>query len=327
MNKNTIIAIAAIILALAAPFFMYPVLLMKLLCFALFACAFNLLIGYTGLLSFGHAAFLGGAGYIAGYVIRDLGMPFELGLLAGVAFAALIGLVMGALAIRRQGIYFTMITLALAQMLYFIFLQAPFTGGEDGLQGIPRGTLFGVVDLRNDLTLYFVVLAICIAGYALIVRTVHSPFGQVLKAIKENEPRAISLGYDVDKYKLLVFVLSAALSGLAGATKASVLGFETLTDVHWTMSGLVVLMTLVGGLGTLAGPIVGAIVIIALENRIGEFGTWMAVTTDIAWFRSLGEQVTVVTGFIFIVVVLAFRRGIVGEIIAWNQRRLLKAGQ
>lgn len=327
MNKNTIIAIAAIILALAAPFFMYPVLLMKLLCFALFACAFNLLIGYTGLLSFGHAAFLGGAGYIAGYVIRDLGMPFELGLLAGVAFAALIGLVMGALAIRRQGIYFTMITLALAQMLYFIFLQAPFTGGEDGLQGIPRGTLFGVVDLSNDLTLYFVVLAICIAGYALIVRTVHSPFGQVLKAIKENEPRAISLGYDVDKYKLLVFVLSAALSGLAGATKASVLGFETLTDVHWTMSGLVVLMTLVGGLGTLAGPIVGAIVIIALENRIGEFGTWMAVTTDIAWFRSLGEQVTVVTGFIFIVVVLAFRRGIVGEIIAWNQRRLLKAGQ
>ncbi|WP_275270869.1 branched-chain amino acid ABC transporter permease [Limnobacter sp. P1] len=327
MNKNTIIAIAAIILALAAPFFMYPVLLMKLLCFALFACAFNLLIGYTGLLSFGHAAFLGGAGYIAGYVIRDLGMPFELGLLAGVAFAALIGLIMGALAIRRQGIYFTMITLALAQMLYFIFLQAPFTGGEDGLQGIPRGTLFGVVDLSNDLTLYFVVLAICIAGYALIVRTVHSPFGQVLKAIKENEPRAISLGYDVDKYKLLVFVLSAALSGLAGATKASVLGFETLTDVHWTMSGLVVLMTLVGGLGTLAGPIVGAIVIIALENRIGEFGTWMAVTTDIAWFRSLGEQVTIVTGFIFIVVVLAFRRGIVGEIIAWNQRRLLKSGQ
>lgn len=306
---------------------MYPVLLMKLLCFALFACAFNLLIGYTGLLSFGHAAFLGGAGYMAGYVIRDLGMPFELGLLAGVAFAALIGLIMGALAIRRQGIYFTMITLALAQMLYFIFLQAPFTGGEDGLQGIPCGTLFGVVDLSNDLTLYFVVLAICIAGYALIVRTVHSPFGQVLKAIKENEPRAISLGYDVDKYKLLVFVLSAALSGLAGATKASVLGFETLTDVHWTMSGLVVLMTLVGGLGTLAGPIVGAIVIIALENRIGEFGTWMAVTTDIAWFRSLGEQVTIVTGFIFIVVVLAFRRGIVGEIIAWNQRRLLKAGQ
>ena len=327
MNKNTIIAVLAILIALAAPFMMYPVLLMKLLCFALFACAFNLLIGYTGLLSFGHAAFLGGAGYIAGYVIRDLGLPFEIGIVAGVAFAAVIGLIMGMLAIRRQGIYFTMITLALAQMLYFIFLQAPFTGGEDGLQGIPRGTLLGVVDLSDDLTLYFVVLAICIAGYALIVRTVHSPFGQVLKAIKENEPRAISLGYDVDKYKLLVFVLSAALSGLAGATKATVLGFETLTDVHWTMSGLVVLMTLVGGLGTLAGPIVGAIVIIALENRIGEFGTWMAVTTDIAWFRSLGEQVTIVTGFIFIVVVLAFRRGIVGEIIAWNQRRIAKAGQ
>jgi len=327
MNKNTIIAIVAILIALAAPFVMYPVLLMKLLCFALFACAFNLLIGYTGLLSFGHAAFLGGAGYTAGYVIRDLGLPFEIGIVAGVAFAAFIGLIMGMLAIRRQGIYFTMITLALAQMLYFIFLQAPFTGGEDGLQGIPRGTLFGVIDLSNDLTLYFVVLAICIAGYALIVRTVHSPFGQVLKAIKENEPRAISLGYDVDKYKLLVFVLSAALSGLAGATKATVLGFETLTDVHWSMSGLVVLMTLVGGLGTLAGPIVGAIVIIALENRIGEFGTWMAVTTDIAWFRSLGEQVTIVTGFIFIVVVLAFRKGIVGEIIAWNQRRIAKAGQ
>lgn len=325
MNKNTIIAIVAIIIALAAPFMMYPVLLMKLLCFALFACAFNLLIGYTGLLSFGHAAFLGGAGYIAGYVIRDLGLPFEIGIVAGVAFAAFIGLVMGSLAIRRQGIYFTMITLALAQMLYFIFLQARFTGGEDGLQGIPRGTLFGVVDLSNDLTLYYVVLAICIAGYALIVRTVHSPFGQVLKAIKENEPRAISLGYDVDRYKLLVFVLSAALSGLAGATKATVLGFETLTDLHWTMSGLVVLMTLVGGLGTLAGPIVGAIVIIALENRIGEFGTWMAVTTNIDWFRSLGEQVTIVTGFIFIVVVLAFRKGIVGEILAWNSRRLLKA--
>ncbi|MCZ8015406.1 MAG: branched-chain amino acid ABC transporter permease [Limnobacter sp.] len=325
MNKNTILAVLAVLIAIAAPFVMYPVLLMKLLCFALFACAFNLLIGYTGLLSFGHAAFLGGAGYIAGYVIRDLGLPFEIGLLAGVAFAAFVGLIMGMLAIRRQGIYFTMITLALAQMLYFIFLQAPFTGGEDGLQGIPRGTLLGVIDLSNDLTLYFVVLAICIAAYGLIVRTVHSPFGQVLKAIKENEPRAISLGYDVDKYKLLVFVLSAALSGLAGATKATVLGFETLTDVHWSMSGLVVLMTLVGGLGTLVGPIMGAIVIVALENRIGEFGAWMAVTTQIDWFRSLGEQVTIVTGFIFIVVVLAFRKGIVGEVIAWNERRALKA--
>jgi branched-chain amino acid transport system permease protein len=324
INRTTTIAFLALLVALSAPLVMYPVLLMKLLCFALFACAFNLLIGYTGLLSFGHAAFLGGAGYVAGYAIRDLGLPFEAGIVAGVVFAAAIGFVMGALAIRRQGIYFTMITLALAQMLYFIFLQAPFTGGEDGLQGIPRGKLLGVLDLGNDMVLYYVVLAICVAGFALIVRVVHSPFGQVLKAIKENEPRAISLGYDVDRYKLLAFVLSAALSGLAGATKASVLGFETLTDVHWTMSGLVVLMTLVGGLGTLAGPIVGAIVIIALENRIGEFGSLMAVMTNIEWFRSLGEQVTIVTGFIFIVVVLAFRRGIVGELIAWNQRRLLK---
>lgn len=323
-TNNKILAVVALGLALAAPFFMYPVLLMKLLCFALFACAFNLLIGYTGLLSFGHAAFLGGAGYIAGYTIRDLGLSFEMGILLGTAFAAGVGLLMGALAIRRQGIYFTMITLALAQMLYFIFLQAPFTGGEDGLQGIPRGTLLGVLDLSDDFTLYFVVLAICVAGFALIVRVVHSPFGQVLKAIKENEPRAISLGYDVDKYKLLAFVLSAALSGLAGATKASVLGFETLTDVHWTMSGLVVLMTLVGGLGTLAGPIVGAIVIIALENRLGEIGIWLASVTQITWFRSLGEQVTIVTGFIFIVVVLAFRRGIVGEIQAWQQRRLAR---
>jgi branched-chain amino acid transport system permease protein len=321
MKVSWIIAALDIAAAIAAPFVMYPVLLMKLLCFALFACAFNLLIGYTGLLSFGHAAFFGGAGYIGGYVIRDMGMPFEVGLVAGTAFGALIGLVMGALAIRRQGIYFTMITLALAQMLYFIFLQAPFTGGEDGLQGIPRTLLFGVIDLNDDLTLYFVILAICIGAYALIVRTVHSPFGQVLKAIKENEPRAISLGYDVDRYKLLAFVLSAAIAGLAGSTKAAALGFETLTDVHWTMSGLVVLMTLVGGMGTLAGPIVGAIVIVMLENRIGEFGTWLAVVTDVAWFRSLGEQVTIVTGFIFIVVVLAFRRGIVGEIEAWNKRR------
>ncbi|HEX4856669.1 MAG TPA: branched-chain amino acid ABC transporter permease [Limnobacter sp.] len=325
MNQDRtvfLVTVLSILLAIVAPVAVYPVLLMKMLCFALFACAFNLLIGYTGLLSFGHAAFLGGAGYVAGYSIRDLGLPFEVGILAGVMFAGGVGFVMGALAIRRQGIYFTMITLALAQMLYFIFLQAPFTGGEDGLQGIPRGRLLGLVDLNNDLVLYYVVLAIFVAGFALIVRVVHSPFGQVLKAIKENEPRAISLGYDVVKYKLLAFVLSASVSGLAGATKASVLGFETLTDVHWTMSGLVVLMTLVGGLGTLAGPIVGAIVIIALENRIGEFGSWLAMLTEVEWFRSLGEQVTIVTGFIFIIVVLAFRRGIVGEIIAWNQHRL-----
>ncbi|KRB83493.1 branched-chain amino acid ABC transporter permease [Noviherbaspirillum sp. Root189] len=320
MNKKVgySIALAA---ALAAPFVLYPVFLMKVLCFTLFACALNLLIGFTGLLSFGHAAFFGGAGYIAGYALRNIGLPFELGLVAGVLVAALIGLVMGLLAIRRQGIYFTMITLALAQMLFFVFLQAPFTGGEDGMQSVPRGKLLGVIDLSSDLTLYFVVLAIAIAGFAVIVRTVHSPFGQVMKAIKENEPRATSLGYDVDRYKLLAFVLSAALSGLAGATKTVVLGFETLTDVHWSMSGLVVLMTLVGGLGTLAGPVAGAIVIIALENKLGDLGNWLAVLTSVEWFRSIGESVTIVTGFIFIICVLAFRRGLVGEFFALSKRR------
>jgi len=315
MNKNIGYGIAFAV-ALAAPFVLYPVLLMKVLCFALFACAFNLLIGFTGLLSFGHAAFFGGAGYVTGYALATLGLSMELSVALGTAAGALIGLVMGGLAIRRQGIYFTMITLALAQMLYFVCLQAPVTGGEDGLQGVPRGTLLGLLDLDSDLTLYYVVLAITIGGFALIVRTIHSPFGQVLKAIKENEPRAISLGYDVDRYKLLAFVLSAALSGLAGATKTVVIGFETLTDVHWTMSGLVVLMTLVGGLGTLIGPIVGAIIIIALENKLGDFGNWLAQVTNIEWFNSLGDSVTIVTGFIFIVCVLAFRRGIVGEIMA-----------
>lgn len=306
--------------ALALPFFIYPVFLMKVLCFALFACAFNLLIGFTGLLSFGHAAFFGGAGYVAGHALKVWGVPFELGLLAGVAAAALIGLLMGSLAIRRQGIYFTMITLALAQMLFFVCLQVPATGGEDGLQGVPRGMLLGVLDLGSDLTLYYVVLAIFVAGFALIMRTIHSPFGQVLKAVKENEPRAISLGYDVDRYKLLAFVLSAALAGLAGATKTVVLGFETLTDAHWSMSGLVVLMTLVGGLGTLTGPIVGAVLIIALENKLGDLGNWLALLTNIEWFRSIGESVTIVTGFIFIVCVLAFRRGIVGELGALFKR-------
>ena len=311
------IAFAAL---LAAPFVVYPVFLMKVLCFVLFACAFNLLIGFTGLLSFGHAAFFGSAGYVTGYALTKMGLPTELGLILGTAAGALIGLVMGSLAIRRQGIYFTMITLALAQMLYFVALQAPFTGGEDGLQGVPRGKLLGTLDLSSDLLMYYVVMAIVVAAFALIGRIVHSPFGQVLKAIKENEPRAISLGYDVDRYKLLAFVLSAALSGLAGSTKTLVLGFETLTDVHWSMSGLVVLMTLVGGLGTLVGPIVGAIVIIALENKLGEFGNLLAEVTTIEWFRSLGESVTIVTGFIFIVCVLAFRRGIVGEIAARLKR-------
>ena len=315
MNKRVLYAIA-LLLALGAPFYLYPVFLMKVLCFALFACAFNLLIGFTGLLSFGHAAFFGGAGYVAGYALKSLGMPTEIGLILGTVFAALVGLVMGSLAIRRQGIYFTMITLALAQMLYFVFLQAPFTGGEDGLQGVPRGRLLGILDLTNDITMYYLVLAIAVAAFALIMRTIHSPFGQVLKAIKENEPRAISLGYDVDRYKLLAFVLAAALSGLAGSTKTLVLGFETLTDAHWSMSGLVVLMTLVGGLGTVVGPIVGAIVIIALENKLGDLGSFLARVTNVEWFNTLGDSVTIVTGLIFIVCVLAFRRGIVGEIAA-----------
>lgn len=315
INKRNGYALALLV-ALAAPFFGYPVFLMKLLCFALFACAFNLLLGFTGLLSFGHAAFFGAAGYVAGYALATLHLPAELGLLLGTLAAGLLGLVFGALAIRRQGIYFAMITLALAQMVYFVALRAPVTGGEDGLQGVPRGRLLGIVDLSSDLSLYYVVLAIFIAGFALIMRTVHSPFGQVLKAIKENEPRAISLGYDVERYKLLAFVLSAALSGLAGATKTLVLGFETLTDVHWAMSGLVVLMTLVGGMGTLAGPVLGAVVIVALENKLGDAGSAIAAHTGVTWFQTLGESVGMVTGLIFVACVLLFRRGIIGEIIA-----------
>ncbi|SHM89321.1 amino acid/amide ABC transporter membrane protein 2, HAAT family [Duganella sacchari] len=312
----------AFAIAVAAPFVGYPVFLSKLLCFALFACAFNLLIGFTGLLSFGHAAFFGMAGYVAGNAIKNWGWPMELGLLAGVAAGAAIGLVMGALAIRRQGIYFSMITLALAQMVYFGALRAgEFTGGEDGLQGVPRGKFLGMVDLANDTTLYFVILGICALAFALIVRTVHSPFGQVLKAIKENEPRAISLGYDVDKYKLLAFVLSAALAGLAGASKTLVLGFETLTDVHWTMSGLVILMTLVGGMGTLAGPMLGAIIIIALENKLGDWGSLLARITGIEWFNTIGEAVNMVVGLIFIICVLLFRRGIIGEFIALSGKK------
>lgn len=306
----------ALLVALAAPFVGYPVFLMKLLCFGLFACAFNLLIGYTGLLSFGHAAFFGGAGYVTGYALTALGLPFEAGLVLGVLAAGAIGLVMGLLAIRRQGIYFSMITLALAQMVYFGALRAPFTHGEDGLQGVPRGKLLGLLDLGNDLTMYYVVLALFVAGFVLIVRIIHSPFGQVLKAVKENEPRAISLGYDVDKVKLLAFVLSSALAGLAGATKTVVLGFETLTDVHWTMSGLVILMTLVGGMGTLAGPVLGAFLVVALENKLGDVGNFLAEATHVEWFASLGESVGIVTGLIFVACVLLFRRGIVGEIAA-----------
>ena len=301
----------------------YPVFVAKLLCFALFASAFNLLLGYTGLLSFGHAAFFGGAGYVAGYMMRDLHVTPELGLLAGTAAGAFIGLIVGLLAIRRQGIYFAMITLALAQMLYFFCLQVPFTGGEDGLQGVPRGKLFGVLDLSSDLTLYYVVLAIVALAFLLIVRTIHSPFGQILKAIKENEPRAISLGYDTDRFKLLAFVLSAALTGLAGSLKTLVLGFETLTDVHWSMSGSVILMTLVGGLGILSGPLLGAALVIALENKLGDIGAFLAGATGVDGFNVLGESVTTVTGAIFVICVLTFRRGIMGEIAArvpWLRR-------
>jgi len=286
-----------------APFVVYPVFLMKALCFALFACAFNLLIGYGGLLSFGHAAYLGSAGYVTAHAAKVWGWPPELAILAGVAGAAALGLVIGALAIRRQGIYFAMITLALAQMLYFFCLQAPFTGGEDGIQSVPRGLLFGLVDLRNTLAMYFTVLAIFLAGFLLIYRTIHSPFGQVLKAIRENEPRALSLGYGADQYKLIAFVLSAALSGLAGGTKAIVFQLASLTDVHWTMSGEVVLMTLLGGLGTVFGPVAGAVIVIGLETYLAQLGAW----------------VTVVQGTIFVLCVLAFRRGVVGEL-----ARLLK---
>ncbi|MCG5074901.1 branched-chain amino acid ABC transporter permease [Paraburkholderia tagetis] len=302
---------------IVAPFVgAYPLFVMKVLCFALFAAAFNLLIGYTGLLSFGHAMFLATAGYTTGYTIQSLGFTPELGVLAGTAAGTVLGLIVGIFAIRRQGIYFAMVTLALAQMVYFVYLQAPFTHGEDGLQGVPRGKLFGLVSLDSDLALYYVVLLVMLFAFLLIVRIVHSPFGQVLGAIKENEPRAVSLGYDTDRFKLLAFVLSAGLAALAGALKVLVLGFETLGDAYWTMSGLVILMTLVGGMGTLFGPLVGAALIVALEDRLGDIGTAIARLTGVDWFRSLGESATIVTGLIFIACVLAFRRGIVGEIVS-----------
>jgi len=291
------------------------------MCYALFACAFNLLLGYTGLLSFGHAAFLGSAAYAAGHALKVWGFPTELGLIFGTAVAALLGLVIGLLAIRRSGIYFAMITLALAQMVFFFFLQAHFTGGEDGLQRVPRGTLLGFIDLRNDLNLYYLVMAIFAIGYFVVWRTVHSPFGQVLKALRENEPRTLSLGYDVDRFKLLAFVLSAAIAGLAGATKTLVFVSATLSDATWQMSGLVILMTLIGGLGTLVGPILGAFIVVLLENKVGDFGRFMADLTGSSWFLRLGESVTIVIGLIFIICVLAFRRGIVGEWLAFMERR------
>jgi len=297
--------VMTVALVLAPVLGVYPVFLMKALCFALFACAFNLLIGFGGLLSFGHAMFLGTAGYVCAHAAKEWGWPPEAAIFMGTLSAAAMGVVVGLLAIRRQGIYFAMITLALAQMVFFFYLQTPFTHGEDGIQAVPRGKLFGLIDLSSTLVMYYVVLAIFLAAFLLIYRIVNSPFGQVLKAIRENEPRAISLGYDAEKYKLLAFILSATLAGLAGATKAIVFQLASLTDVHWTMSGEVVLMTLLGGMGTIFGPVVGAFTIIGLESYLAGFGQW----------------VTVITGVIFVICVLAFRRGIVGELSAWWARR------
>lgn len=322
MNLQRLGYLIALLLLAAVPLTgIYPIFVMKIMCYALFACAFNLLIGFTGLLSFGHAAFLGGAAYATGHAIKMWGFPTELGIGFGVLVAGLLGLAMGALAIRRSGIYFSMITLALSQMVFFFFLQANFTGGEDGLQGVPRGTLFGLIDLKNDLNLYYLVMAIFVLGFFIVWRTVHSPFGQVLKAIRENEPRAISLGYDVDRFKLLAFVLSALLAGLAGSTKTLIFVSATLTDAAWQMSGLVILMTLIGGMGTLVGPVVGAFIVVLLENKVGDLGAVLTSWTGIEWFQRLGESVTIVIGLIFVICVLAFRRGIVGELIAWFERR------
>jgi len=299
MARSLGVAFAVTVALLSvAPFVLYPVFLMQALCFALFACAFNLLIGYVGLLSFGHALFFGWASYLSAHAAKRWGFPPEAAVFFATACAAGLGVVAGGIAIRRQGIYFAMITLALAQMMFFVALRAPFTGGEDGIQDVPRGRLFGVFDLSNDMTMYVFVSLVVLAGFLFIYRIVNSPFGEVLKAIRENELRAISLGYKADRYKLLAFILSATLAGLAGALKALVFHLASLTDVYWTMSGEVVLMTLVGGLGTLFGPVVGAFLIVALENYLASFGQW----------------VLVIQGSIFVVCVLVFRRGIIGEL-------------
>ncbi len=305
-QHHQIIFAALLVLALAAPFVLYPVFVMKVLCFVLFACAFNLLLGFGGLLSFGHAAYFGSASYVTAHAAKIWGLTPELAILCGTATAAGLGFVFGGLAIRRAGIYFAMVTLAFAQMVYFFSLQAPFTGGEDGIQAVPRGDLLGIVSLRSDLTLYFFVLAIVFSGLLLIYRIIHSPFGQVLKAIRDNEPRAVSLGYRVNRYKLGVFVLSATLAGLAGSTKALVFQLASLTDVHWSMSGEVVLMTLLGGMGTVFGPIVGAAAIVTMQNYLAGFGAW----------------VTVIQGVIFVIGVLLFREGIVGVLARWIKKPL-----
>ncbi|MBA8879421.1 branched-chain amino acid transport system permease protein [Phyllobacterium myrsinacearum] len=295
-----VLILIGVALLILAPFHFYPVFLMKVLCFALFACAFNLLLGYTGILSFGHAAFFGGAAYFTAHSVKEWGFPPELGILLGVFGAAILGLIIGFFAIRRQGIYSTMITLALSQMFFFFCLQASFTKGEDGIQGVPRGKLFGFIDLNDPLNMYFFVLAVFLIGVFIIWRIINSPFGMILKSVRENENRAISLGYSVARYKLAAFVMSAALTGLAGGLKAIVFQFATLTDVSWQMSGEVVLMTLLGGIGTLVGPIIGAGFVSALENYLA--------TSEF--------PVTVITGIIFMVCVLIFRRGVIGELYA-----------
>lgn len=305
-RHHVAIFIALLAAGLVAPFFLYPVFIMKVMCFALFACAFNLLLGYTGLLSFGHAAYFGSASYISAHAAKIWGLSPELAILSGTLAAVILGTAIGALCIRRQGIYFAMVTLAFAQMVFFFSLQAPFTGGEDGIQAVPRGYLFGLLSLRSDFTLYWVVLAITLGGILAIYRVIHSPFGQVLKAIRENEPRAISLGYRVNRYKLATFVLSAGFAGLAGSTKAIVFQLASLTDVHWSMSGEVVLMTLIGGLGTVFGPILGATVIITMQNYLATFGAW----------------VTIIQGIIFVVCVMLFREGIIGVIAKWIKKPL-----
>lgn len=303
LRLETVLILIGVVALALAPFYFYPIFLMKVLCFALFACAFNLLLGYAGLLSFGHAAFFATGGYITGYMLSSYsGLSTELGILAGTLASTMLGALFGMLAIRRQGIYFAMITLALAQLVFFVFVQAPFTGGENGLQGVPRGHLFGLVDMKNNMAMYYFVLAVFVIGFAIIQRTIHSPYGQVLKAIRENEPRAVSLGYNVDRHKLLAFVISAALAGLAGATKTVVFQLASLTDAHWHMSGEVILMTLLGGVGTILGPLVGATVVVTLQSSLSN--------------GPLGEWVHVILGVIFVLCVLLFRSGIVG----WLER-------
>ena len=293
------LGIALLLVGLVAPLVIYPVFLMKFLCFALFACAFNLMLGFVGMLSFGHAAFLSTGGYVTGYLMTQVGLSTELGILAGTVVAGALGYVFGKLSVKREGIYFAMVTLSLAQLVFFFYLQAPFTGGEDGMQPIPRGKLFGLIDMKDNFNMYYFVLAVFVIGFGLIYRTIHSPFGQILKAIRENEPRAVSLGYNVRDYKLMAFDISATLAGMAGATKALVFELESLTDAHWHMSGEVVLMTLLGGMGTIFGPVVGAAIVVAI--------------TTVFSGGALGNYIHIIMGVIFVVCVLAFRRGVVGE--------------